>query len=335
VSQKPLRIGTRGSSLALAQANEIVRALQTAHGPSFKTELVVLKTTGDQFLNAPLASIGGKGVFVKEIEKALLDGVVDVAVHSLKDLPSVIPDGLLLAAVPRREDPHDCLISRFGEQLEELPRGAVVGTSSLRRQAQVRAVRRVAKVQPLRGNLDTRLKRLQDGDFDAIVVAVAGVRRLGRSSEISQIIPYELMLPCPGQGCLALEVREGDDLVKSQLVPLNDLNSYLCALAERAMMSALGGDCYVPVAGLAQILAGSLKIQALIMDPSGKKSVRDQENCSLALEALDSLKPESLLRAAAQVQLAGSKLGGKLLASGGSELLIEIANGQEAGAPDS
>jgi hydroxymethylbilane synthase len=308
-----MRIGTRGSALALAQARSVASALEKAHGSSLKTELVIIRTAGDELLEAPVPEIGGKGVFVREIDKALLSGAVDMAVHSLKDLPAAIPDGLAISAVPRREDPSDCVISRFGEQLEELPRGAVVGTSSLRRQAQIKAANTRVRVEPVRGNLDTRIRKLHEGDFDSIVVALAGVRRIGKESEVSQILSFERMLPCPGQGCLALEAREDDAETRERLAAINDRESFLCALAERAMSAALGGDCRVPIAGLARISRGSLEIEGLVADPSGRRTVRDKEK--------GKLHPKDEAR---EAELIGAKLGGRLLAMGGSEILLDM-----------
>jgi hydroxymethylbilane synthase len=249
---------------------------------------------------------------------------VDVAVHSLKDLPSALPDGLLISAVPRREDPSDCVISRFGEQLEELPRGAVVGTSSLRRQAQARAANARIRVTPVRGNLDTRIKKLQDGDFDSIVVALAGVKRLGRESDVSQVLSSELMLPCPGQGCLALEAREEDAQTRERLAPLNHRESHLCALAERSMLAAIGGDCRAPVAGLARLSKGFLEIEGLVADPSGKRIVREKERGKLPVPGRK-VKPGMFPPdEAREAEFIGAKLGGRLLAAGGSEILLEL-----------
>ena len=319
-----LRIGTRGSALALAQARWVATALEKIHSPSLKTELVIIKTTGDDLADAPLSEIGGKGVFVKEIEKALLSGEADVAVHSLKDLPSALPDGLLISAVPPREDPSDCVISRFGEQLEELPRGAVVGTSSLRRQAQVKAANARVRVVPVRGNLDTRLRKLQEGDFDSIVVALAGVRRLGRESDVSQVLTPEQMLPCPGQGCLALETREDDSKVRERIAPLDHRESHLCALAERSMLAAIGGDCRAPVAGLARLSKGVLEIEGLVADPAGKMIFREKERGKLTPSGRKVKPGEFPPDEKREAELIGAKLGGRLLAMGGSEILMEL-----------
>jgi hydroxymethylbilane synthase len=318
------RIGTRGSALALVQARWVAAALEKIHGPSFKTELVVIKTTGDDLADKPLTEIGGKGVFVKEIEKAIVSGAVNVAVHSLKDVPSSLPDGLVISAVPLREDPSDCVISRFGEQLQELPRGAVVGTSSLRRQAQIKAANVRVRVVPVRGNLDTRLRKLQGGDFDAIVVALAGVKRLGRESDVSQVLAPEVMLPCPGQGCLALEIREEDAAARERLAPLNHRESHLCALAERSMLAAIGGDCRAPVGGLARISKGFLEIEGLVADPSGKMMVREKERGKLPRPGRKTGPGGFSLDETREAELLGAKLGGRLLAMGGSEILLPL-----------
>ncbi|MBK8651140.1 MAG: hydroxymethylbilane synthase [Elusimicrobia bacterium] len=216
-----LRIGTRGSALALAQSNHVKARLE-ALSPEVAVDLLIIKTTGDKMSESALGAIGGKGVFIKEIEEALLDGRVDLAVHSLKDVPTDLAPGLALSAVLEREDPRDCLVSRFGEQLLELPRGAVVGTSSLRRQAQIRAAKKGLRVEDLRGNLDTRLAKVSRGDVDAAVVAYAGVRRLGRAEEVSEVIPLDIMLPAPGQGFVTIETRRDDERALPWGARLND-----------------------------------------------------------------------------------------------------------------
>ncbi|HNF58093.1 MAG TPA: hydroxymethylbilane synthase, partial [Elusimicrobiota bacterium] len=231
-----LIIGTRGSALALAQS-KMVKARLEALAPDLRVDLQIIKTTGDKMTESPLANLGGKGVFTKEIEEALLDRRVDLAVHSLKDLPTQLPPGLTVGAVLEREDPRDCLVSRFGEQLLELPSGSVVGTSSLRRQAQIRAAKKNIRVQDTRGNLDTRLKKVAEGEFTAVVVAYAGVRRLGRADEVSEVIPLEIMLPAPGQGFIAIEIREGDEATAAWVKRLNHEMSFRSATAERAFLA--------------------------------------------------------------------------------------------------
>lgn len=233
-----LRLGTRKSKLALWQANFVKEKLEAL---GCKVELVPITTTGDKILDAPLAKIGGKGLFVKEIENALLAGEIDLAVHSLKDVPITIPEGLTLSAITEREEPYDVLISRNGKKLEELPSGAVVGTSSLRRQVQIKRRRRDLKVEILRGNVDTRLRKLKEGLYDAIVLAYAGVKRMGLSGEISQIL--EDFIPAVGQGSLAIETRAEDERVINFVKVLNHEESWLRAVCERAFLRELQGGC--------------------------------------------------------------------------------------------
>ncbi|MGQ0644829.1 MAG: hydroxymethylbilane synthase [Elusimicrobiota bacterium] len=311
---KTLRLGTRGSALALAQAGA-VRAKITALDPESAVELVVIKTTGDALSETPLSVLGGKGIFIKEIEEALLDGRVDLAVHSLKDLPVHQPDGLLVAAVLEREDPRDCVVSRFGEQLLELPRGAVVGTGSPRRRAQILAAKKSIRVEDMRGNLDTRLKKVLNGDLDSIVVALAGVRRLGREADVSEILPLNLMLPAPGQGCLGVETREKDAAVRELVARLNHAPSARAAAAERAFLASLGGGCRVPKAACSREEGGKLKLDGLVISEDGKTAVRG-----------------SLEGDPAQAAHIGSVLGERLLGQGAAELLSSSPDRPAAGA---
>ncbi len=272
-----LVIGTRGSALALAQSNFVKNSLETL-SPEVQVDLKIIKTTGDRLADASLASIGGKGVFTKELEEALLSKTVDLAVHSLKDLPTELPPGLAVGAILEREDPRDCMVSRFGEQLMELPRGSVVGTSSLRRQAQIRAVKKGIRVEDLRGNLDTRLARVAAGDFSAVVVAYAGVRRLGRAEEVTEVLPTALMLPAPGQGFVAIELRAQDPETLGWVSQLNHLPSQQAATAERSFLAALGGGCRVPIAAYAREESGRLVLDGLVISPDGKTQVRGTES---------------------------------------------------------
>lgn len=268
-----LRIGTRGSALALAQSNHVQARLE-ALSPEVAVDLVIIKTTGDKMSESALGNIGGKGVFIKEIEEALLDSRVDLAVHSLKDVPTDLAPGLALSAVLEREDPRDCLVSRFGEQLLELPRGALVGTSSLRRQAQIRAAKKGLRVEDLRGNLDTRLAKVTRGDVDAAVVAYAGVRRLGRAEEVSEVIPLDIMLPAPGQGFVTIETRRDDARVVPWVARLNDPAAERAARAERSFLAGLGGGCRVPFAAHAREENGRLVLDGLVISVDGRESVR-------------------------------------------------------------
>jgi hydroxymethylbilane synthase len=297
-----LRLGTRKSKLALWQANFVKEKLEAL---GCKVELVPITTTGDKILDAPLAKIGGKGLFVKEIENALLAGEIDLAVHSLKDVPITIPEGLTLSAITEREEPYDVLISRNGKKLEELPSGAVVGTSSLRRQVQIKRRRRDLKVEILRGNVDTRLRKLKEGLYDAIVLAYAGVKRMGLSGEISQVL--EDFIPAVGQGSLAIETRAEDERVINFVKVLNHQESWLRAVCERAFLRELQGGCQVPIGAYAWIEGDRIKIKGFISDLEGERFLEGYE--------------EGGLQEAEEV---GKRLAQRLLREGGEEILKEI-----------
>jgi hydroxymethylbilane synthase len=297
-----LRLGTRKSKLALWQANFVKEKLEAL---GCKVELVPITTTGDKILDAPLAKIGGKGLFVKEIENALLAGEIDLAVHSLKDVPMIIPEGLTLSAITEREEPYDVLISRNGEKLEELPSGAVVGTSSLRRQVQIKRRRRDLRVEILRGNVDTRLRKLKEGLYDAIVLAYAGVKRMGFSGEISQIL--EDFIPAVGQGSLAIETRAEDERVINFVKVLNHEESWLRAVCERAFLRELQGGCQVPIGAYAWIEGDRIKIKGFISDLEGERFLEGYEEGSLQ-----------------EAEEVGKRLAQKLLREGGEEILREI-----------
>ena len=267
-----IRVGTRGSKLALAQTAIVVRELTNAH-PGLEVETVAIKTTGDARPDVPFAAVGTKGMFVKEIEEALLGGDIDFAVHSMKDIPGELSTGLALAATPRRLDPRDALISPFGK-LASLPEGSRVGTSSLRRQAQLLMARPDIRVQELRGNLDTRLRKLDEGEYDAIVLACAGFERLGTADRIAERLPVEPFIPAPGQGVLALEIREKDDAIRTVLEPLNDAETSSAVEAERAFQAALGAGCTVPVGAHAIVDGEEIRFIAMIAVPDGADSVR-------------------------------------------------------------
>lgn len=245
-----IKIGTRGSKLALWQANWVKSAIEKSGNGEWKAkvELVIIKTKGDKILDVPLAKVGGKGLFVKEIEEALLDGRIDLAVHSMKDMPSEIPEGLCIGAVPERETPKDVLISGKGLLLSELPAGACVGTSSLRRAAQLRRARPDIDIVPLRGNLDTRLKKLEHGDMDAIILAAAGVKRMNFESRITEYLDEDIMLPAVGQGALCIETRENDPEIEPVIGPLNHQETRSVVMGERAFLNCLEGGCQVPIA---------------------------------------------------------------------------------------
>ncbi len=271
-----LTIGTRGSALARWQAEWVKDRLQAAH-PRLEVSLAVIKTTGDKIQDVPLAKVGGKGLFVKEIEDALLAGTVDLAVHSMKDVPTVLPDALHVAAIPQRESPYDALISRSGLPLAKLPANATIGTSSLRRQAQLLAYRKDFTIATLRGNLDTRLRRVTDGAMDAIVLAAAGLRRLGWDARITEILSPEICLPAIGQGALGIECRRDDTRVNELVGVLNDPETRVCVDAERALLARLEGGCQVPIAAHA-VLDGRqrLTLHGLIAGVRGERVLRDQ-----------------------------------------------------------
>jgi hydroxymethylbilane synthase len=268
-----VRIGTRGSKLALWQAEWVKSHLENLHS-GLAVELTIIKTKGDKILDVPLAKVGGKGLFVKEIEAALSSGSIDLAVHSMKDMPAEIPTGLCIGAVPVREVPVDALITRDAQTLETLPRGARIGTSSLRRASQLRRARPDIEIVPLRGNLDTRLRKLDEGQMEAIVLAAAGVRRLGLEARISQKLDTEIMLPAVGQGALCIETRDGDTTIAPLVAPLEDEATRIAVTAERAYLHRLEGGCQVPIAGHATLLDGRLTLCGLVSDLEGQTVIK-------------------------------------------------------------
>jgi hydroxymethylbilane synthase len=307
---KRLRIGTRGSSLALWQANHIAESLAQRH--RIETELVRIRTAGDRLQSASVAQVnaaigsesGAKGIFIKELEEALLAGAIDLAVHSMKDVPTQIPDGLEFAAITRREDPRDCLISREGATLNTLAAGARVGTSSLRRQAQLRHHRPDIEAVDLRGNVDTRLKKLDAGEFDAIVLAVAGVNRLGVSSRITQVMDADIMLPAVGQGALGIETRANDTDTSRLAAALDHAETRACVAAERALLHELQGGCQVPLGASAHLVADEIHIEAAVFSADGREFVRRDARGS-----------------AANPVAAGKRLGQILLEAGADKIL--------------
>ena len=270
---KQLRIGTRGSQLALYQANWVKGRLIEVY-PHLKVTLIIIKTTGDRIQDAPLAKIGGKGVFVKEIEEALLEKRIDLAVHSIKDVPTEFPEGLHLSVITKREDPRDAFISREGISLKDLLQGAKIGTSSLRRQAQLLHFRSDLQLIPLRGNLDTRLKKLKTLGLDGIVLACAGLRRLGLDEKITEILPTDISLPAIGQGALGIETRVDDEEVEEKIKFLNDRDSSIAVTAERAFLKKLEGGCQVPIAAFGQIVGLTLQIDGMVGTIDGKRLIR-------------------------------------------------------------
>ena len=275
------RIGTRGSPLALAQAHAVGDRLADA-GPAGDgaVEIVVIKTTGDRVLDRPLAEVGGKGLFTKEIDEALLAGRIDVAVHSMKDVPTWLPDGIILPCMMEREDPRDAFISNVARSLAELPPGATVGTASLRRRAQVLHRRPDLKVTPLRGNVDTRLGKLRDGAVDATLLAVAGLKRLGRIDAATALIDAEDMLPAVGQGAVGIACREDDHRAGALLAPLNHIETLIRVTAERAFLEVLDGSCRTPIAGFAEIGQGGFTFRGLIARPDGSQVLETRRSGS-------------------------------------------------------
>ena len=304
--EKTLKIATRQSPLALWQANYVKDSLQQLY-PDLTVELVPMVTKGDVILDSPLAKIGGKGLFVKELENALLNKEADIAVHSMKDVPMQFPEGLGLAVICKREDPRDAFVSNSYRTFSELPQGAVVGTSSLRRQCQLKALRPDLDIRSLRGNVGTRLSKLDNGDYDAIILASAGLIRLGLADRIASFIEVEQSLPAAGQGAVGIECRTDDVQVKQLLAPLADAETTCCVLAERAMNNHLQGGCQVPIGGYAVLQQGQLYLRALVGDVDGSKIIRAEGKS--AVENADVL---------------GVQIAEQLLAQGADKILQSI-----------
>jgi hydroxymethylbilane synthase len=289
--QTRVRIGTRGSPLALAQADEARARLIAAH-PQLAApgaiEIRVIKTTGDKVQDRPLNEIGGKGLFTKEIEEALLAGEIDVAVHSMKDVPTFLPDGLVIDCLLPREDPRDVLIATTGTSIATLPRNAVVGSASLRRGAQVKALRPDLSIVPLRGNVETRIAKVQRGDATATLLALAGLKRLHKESAATAILSTDEILPAVAQGAIGLETRANDDRMQALLAPLNDPETMVRVTAERACLAVLDGSCRTPIAAFAELNGGVLRLRALIALPDGSKVHRQE--ATAAVPSLDAAK---------------------------------------------
>ena len=265
-----LRIGTRGSPLALWQANEVQRLLCAAHGmPPENIEIVVIKTSGDRIQDRPLSEVGGKGLFTKEFEEALLARSIDLAVHSMKDVATVLPQGLIIPCLLPREDPRDAFVSPKARTLMDLPAGALVGTASLRRQAQVKMLRPDLRTAILRGNVETRLRKLGEGQADATLLALAGLKRLGLESHAASIIATEDMLPAVAQGAIGIEIRSADTATAALIAPLNDPNTATCVMTERAFLARLDGSCRTPIAGLATLEGSQLAFRGMILAIDG------------------------------------------------------------------
>lgn len=273
MTKKYIRIATRKSPLALWQAEHVAALLENTF-PDLKTELVKMTTQGDKILDAPLAKIGGKGLFVKELEVGMLEGTADIAVHSMKDVPVEFPEGLHLAAILQREDPTDAFISRRYRSLNDLPKTARIGTSSLRRQCQIKALFPDAEILTLRGNVNTRLGKLDADEYDAIILASAGLKRLGMAERITECLDTSISLPAIGQGAIGIECRVDDQEVNDMLAQLHDQETGICVRAERAMNARLQGGCQVPIAGFAEIDGDVLMMRGLVGDPSGSRIFR-------------------------------------------------------------
>ena len=273
---RPFRIGTRGSLLAVWQAN-FIRDLLLSAFPELIPEIQIIRTTGDRNIDSPPSEIGGKGVFVKEIEEALLSGAVDIAVHSMKDLPAILPDGLIIGAVAKRHDPRDALVSKDKLKLGDLPEGARVGTGSLRRGAQILNLRPGLSIKRIRGNVDTRLRKLREGrDYDALMLAAAGLGRMGLIGEAAEIIPADVMVPAPGQGIIAIECREGDGAALDIISRINHAETWTAGTVERAFLRRLGGDCGIPAGCYAETHGGSVRVTGMIASPDGVTVIKEQ-----------------------------------------------------------
>lgn len=306
MAKEILRIGTRGSMLALQQSGMMKKALESLW-PELSVELQIIKTTGDKITDVPLAKVGGKGLFVKEIEDALLEGSVDIAIHSMKDVPAVLPEGLEIGAVPEREDPRDVLIMRKGKELGDLPRGAITGTSSLRRMAQILRKRPDLDVRTLRGNLETRLRKLQEGLYDAIILAAAGIRRMGWQDRITAFLDPSEFIPAIGQGALGIEARSNDERVRKILKPINHPLTEVAVKAERSLLKELEGGCQVPIGGHARVAGNNIELLGLVASLDGKEVFRSQQTGPVE----DAVK-------------LGAKVAAELLQSGAKRILDEV-----------
>jgi hydroxymethylbilane synthase len=298
-----IKIGTRGSKLALTQANLVADSLKKTD-PGITTEICVIKTSGDIMQDVSLTKIGGKGVFVKEIEDALTSGKVDLAVHSMKDVPTEIPKGLTFAAIMQREDVRDVLVSKNNKKIEFMPRGARIGTGSMRRAAQLLAILPDLSIVSLRGNLETRLKKIETENLQGVILAAAGMKRMGLAEKISQYLPIETMLPAVGQGALGLEIRESDEEIRKVVAKLNHTQTAAEVTAERSFLRHLGGGCLLPIAAFGKMEGDQLTLEGLVAAPQGTSIIRDKVK-GLALDA----------------EVLGKRLAKMILEKGGNKLL--------------
>lgn len=305
-NQPILRIATRESALALWQANYVKDRLEAAH-PELNVELVPMTTKGDQILDTPLAKVGGKGLFVKELEVAMLEGRADIAVHSMKDVPVEFPDGLMLHTICEREDPRDAFVSNNYSDFDSLPEGAVVGTSSLRRQCQIRALRPDLEIKDLRGNVNTRLRKLDEGQYDAIILATAGLLRLEMPERIKQFMPTEVLLPANGQGAVGIECRSDDEQVQAYLSVLEHTETRARVLTERAMNRKLEGGCQVPIGAYAEVDGDTIELRGLVGAIDGSEIIRG-----------------TITGQVGQGEALGEKLAQELLDKGADAILKEV-----------
>ncbi|MDH5391859.1 MAG: hydroxymethylbilane synthase [Gammaproteobacteria bacterium] len=306
MSKNTIRIATRKSPLALWQANEVSRQLKQHH-PELQIELVTMVTKGDKILDAPLAKVGGKGLFVKELEQGMLDGQADIAVHSMKDVPMDFPQGLYLSVIMERENPHDAFVSNNYACLDDLPANARIGTSSLRRQLQIKAMMPDAEMLDLRGNVNTRLAKLDNGEYDAIILASAGLIRLEFEDRIRHSLTPEQSLPAVGQGAVGIECRQGDTAIESLIAPLNHPQTAIRLQAERALNKGLNGGCQVPIAGYALLEANEIYLRGLVGKPDGSRVVFDE-----------------IRGPADKAEQLGAELAERLLTAGAAEILSEL-----------
>lgn len=307
--KQKLVVGTRSSQLALWQADFVIGELAKKY-PELVVEKRLMTTKGDKILNAPLAKIGGKGLFTKELETAMLEGEIDIAVHSLKDMPVVVPEGLVITAITQRADPGDAFVSSKYESFQQLPAGAKVGTSSLRRKAQLLHARPDLQIEDLRGNVNTRLRKMEEENFDGIILACAGLKRLGFGDKIRQVLPRTMCLPAVGQGALAIECRQADKETRELLEFLNDKCTRLCTEAERGFLATVEGGCQVPVGVHAVSAEAGVRVEAVIASLDGSTLLRDVQ--------------EAEVKNAQEARAVGVNLAEKLLARGGREILRSI-----------
>ena len=305
---KTLKIATRNSPLALWQAEYVKKQLTEIHS-DLEVELVSMQTEGDRFLDAPLVAVGGKGLFIKELEQALLNGDADIAVHSMKDVTIDLPDDLALPVIMERADTRDVFISNNYQQLEDVPDGSIIGTSSLRRQSQINALPSSFDIKDLRGNVGTRLRKLDDGEYDAIILAAAGIKRLGISERITQLIPASVILPAIGQGAIGIECRAGDTVVHELIAPLNDHDTSVCVQTERAFSRRLYGGCQLPIAGQATITGNEISLTGLVARVDGSEVVKAKQKGGVA-----------------DIDEIGITLAEILLERGGDEILKELVH---------